>query len=133
MARNLKAFDLNESELLILGGVGLLVYVLMKGGVANAFQSIGSGLVNAAGGAAVGAVDATGQAVGLPALSDITTDPYVARYIMDHPDGGWLSASKWSSAAALAQGTMLPQYSGHIPDETRNAKIYALFPPYAFD
>lgn len=127
MARDLKAFDLSETELLILGAIGIGVFVMMKGGFANAFQAIGAGAVDAVTGAAVGAVDATGQTIGLPALSDITTDPYVARYVMDHPDGGYLSASKWSSAAALVQAGFLDQYSGHVPPA--GSKIYAVFPP----
>lgn len=125
-----KAFDFNEEELIILGVVGIAVYVFLKGGLFNAGAAIGSGIINAATGAVTGTVDATGQIVGLPALADITTDPYVARYIMDHPNGGKLAASKYASAAAFAGALWLDEWSGHTPPA--GSKIEQLFPPDAY-
>lgn len=130
MAGSRKAFDFNQDELLILGAVGLGLYVWWSGGFANAAEKAGEGLVNAAGGLIKGGVDAVGQGVGLPALSDITTDPYVARYIMDHPAGGQIAATKYSSAAAYAGALWLDNYSGHTPPV--GSKIATLFPPDAY-
>ena len=124
-----EGFD--QEELLLIAGVGLVLFVLMKGGIRNAAESIGSGIVNAAGGVVTGGVDTIGQGVGLPALSDITTDKYVARYIIDHPNGGTLAASKWASAAAFGAALFLDAWSGHMPPT--GSAIYRAFPPTAYE
>lgn len=119
-----KTFD--EGELVLIGLAALAAYVWWNGGIEGAATAAGGALVNAATGAVTGAVDATGQAVGLPALKDITTDPYVSRYIYDHPAGGWLAASEWSSATAFARMAFIDEFDGHAPPP--GSKIAQLFP-----
>lgn len=120
--------ELDETEVLLLGGAALLLFIMVKGlnGAANAAAQA---LVNAAGGAITGTVDATGQAIGLPALADITTDANVARWIIDAPNGGTYQASIWSSAAALFNGELLPSGSGY--NAPAGSKIATLFPTSA--
>lgn len=105
-------------ELIALGVVTVVagVYVWRKGGIANAASSIGAGVVNAAGSVVSGGVGAAGAAVGLPTPTETTTDPAVARWLIDNY--GYFTASKWSGAPALfsafgmAQGTGTPPPAG---------------------
>jgi hypothetical protein len=102
------------SALLIVGaGLVAAVYVWRKGGVAQAATAVGAGLVNAAGGVASGAVGAVGASVGLPTPDQTTTDPKVARYVIDQ--AGYLEASKWASATALFSAMTMPANSGTPP------------------
>lgn len=116
----------NTATIVLVGG-GLLILWIMARGPAKFAGDVARGAVAVGGEVVKGVVDETGQQVGLPALADLTTDPYVARYIMDHPNGGQLAASVWSSLPALARAEFLPQYSGHMPDP--GTAIYQKFPP----
>lgn len=118
--------ELNTTELLVLGGLGVLVYMYFRG-LGGVAEDVGRAVPKIIGGVFKGAIDETGQAIGLPALSDITTDPGVARWIIDAPRGGYLAASEWSSAAALFKATTMPAGSGTPP--AANSKIGQLFPP----
>lgn len=116
-----------ESEIVLLALLGVGAFIAIKGikGAATA----AAGAVIDAGGAVVGVVgDVAGQSVGLPALKDITTDPAVARWIIDNPAGGGFEASIWSSASALAHGLVMARYSGHPPPA--GSKIAETFPAY---
>ena len=94
-----------------LAAVGL--YVWKRGGVTQAAAGAGAAVVNAAGGAASGAVGAVGAAVGLPTPDDTTTDPGVARWLIDR--AGYFEASKWAGAVALARAAMMDKGSGTPP------------------
>lgn len=118
----------NTGTVVLIGGGLLLLWIITRG-PAKVAGDIARGAVAVGGEVVKGVVDETGQQVGLPALSDMTTDPYVARYIMDHPNGGQIAASVWSSLPALARAEFLPQYSGHMPDV--GSAIYKKFPPNA--
>lgn len=91
----------------------LALYVLKKGGINAAATSAGAAVVEAAGSAASGAVGAIGSGVGLPTPTQTTTDPQVARWLIDHH--GYWTASLWSGAWALAQALTLPAGSGTPP------------------
>lgn len=116
-----------ESEIVLLALLGVGAFIAVKGikGAATA----AAGAVIDAGGAVVGVVgDVAGQGIGLPALRDITTDPKVARWIIDNPAGGTFEASIWSSASALVKGQLLPRWSGTPPPY--GSKIAETFPAY---
>lgn len=96
------------------GAVGLAAfYVYRKGGISNAAQALGAGAVQAADGVITGAVGQAGAAVGLPTPSQTTTDPAVARWLIDQ--AGHFEASKWSSAPAYMKALFLPAGSGTPP------------------
>lgn len=116
----------NTGTIVVIGGGLLLLWIITRG-PAKFAGDVARGVVAASGEVVTGVVDESGQIIGLPALSDLTTDPYVARYIMDHPNGGQFAASVWSSLPALARAEFLPTYSGHMPDP--GSLIYRKFPP----
>lgn len=93
--------------------VGVGLYVWKKGGIANAVAGAGSAIVGAADQAVAGGVGAIGSTVGIPTPAQTTTDPAVARWLIDSQ--GWLAASKWSSAGALFTAMSLPIGSGTAP------------------
>lgn len=112
--------DFPLSPLMLAGivGVGLLAwYIIRKGGVGRAAVAAGSAVggaaVNAVGGVVSGAVGAVSQATGIPAPSETTTDPRVARWIIDHY--GYLTASQWAGVPALFSALALPKGSGTPP------------------
>lgn len=92
-------------------GVGL--YVWKRGGIAQAASGAGAAIVNAAGNAASGAVGAIGAGVGLPTPDETTTDPRVARWIINN--AGYWKASQWAGLPALYAATALPVGSGRPP------------------
>lgn len=120
----MRASSLGEDEgaLLLIGIAAVVGYVLYKGSIAKA-------LVDAGNGAITGVVNQAGSVVGLPTTDQVTTDPHVARYIIDATNqyGGQFMASKWSSAGAYAQAQMLPAGSGYPPPA--NTQLAAMFPP----
>ena len=65
-------------------GAGLLALYVSRQGLGNVAASVGAGAVHAVGGAASGAVGAIGQAVGLPTPAQTSTDPQVARWLIDN-------------------------------------------------
>jgi hypothetical protein len=117
-----------EIEIALFAGAALLAFVAIKG-LKGAAAAAGSAVVDAATGAVVGVVDATGQTVGLPPLSDITTDAGVSRWIIDNPAGGQFEASRWSSASAYAHALFMDAGSGTAPPPL--SKIAQTFPPYS--
>jgi hypothetical protein len=134
MNRNhLKSF-VAENELLILGGLGVLAFIMYNGGLGGAAAKIGEqaakALVDAAGGAAAGVIDGVGQGIGLPPLEMNTRDPLVARYILDDPRGGYWEASKYSSAYAFSTALTLPAGWGTPPPP--NTPLATIFPPPIF-
>jgi len=102
-------------------GVGLVgafgLWAWSKGGVQNAASAAGSAAAQAAIGAATGVVsggvDVVSEGVGIPTTSDTTTDPYVARWLID--GWGYFTASLWSGAPALLHATFMDSGSGHPP------------------
>jgi hypothetical protein len=123
---------LSEKDILIWGGLGVLAFVIYKGGLPAALQSIfktaGESAVSAAGGAVTGVVGGIGDQFGLPTPSQTTTDPAVARWIMDDPRGGYRLASMWASAVAFAEALAMPSGSGTPPPA--NSAVAQRFPPY---
>ncbi len=116
----------NTATIVVVGGGLLLLWIITRtpskvaGDIARGAVSVGKEVVT-------GVVDETGQTVGLPSLANMTSDPYVARYILDHPNGGQVAASVWASLPAFAQAQFLPTYSGHMPEY--GSVIYQKFPP----
>lgn len=105
-------------ETVVIGGVlgaGLLIamWVLKRGGVQNAAEVLTSGAIRVADSAAAGVVGGVGSVVGLPTPSQTVTSPAQARYLIDV--GGFFFASRWSSAGALAQATLMASGSGTPP------------------
>lgn len=115
-------------SLAVIAGVGaaglVAVYVWRKGGVANAATAAGAAAVNAAGGAASGAIGAIGAGVGLPTPDETTTDPRVARWIMDWY--GHFEASRWSGMPAFIVALGMAPYSGAPP--AAGSALAARFP-----
>lgn len=99
------------------GVVVVGVFIVRKGGLNGAAAAAGSAVVDAAGSAAGGAVGAIGAGFGLPTPSDTTTDAEVARWIIDHPRGGYFEASKWAGAPALLSASFMAAGSGRPPPE----------------
>jgi hypothetical protein len=110
----------------LIGLVGVGLYVWHKGGIGKAAAAAGAAAVDAAGDFTVGAVGEIGAAVGLPTPAETTTDPAVARWIIDHPNGGQFEASKWAGAPAYLRAQFLDAGSGTPPPE--GSGLYALFP-----
>ncbi len=97
--------------LLVLAGLGLWVWT--RGGMANAGQAAGAGLVNAAGGVVVGAVSAVSDGVGIPTPGQTTTDAAVARWIIDNR--GYFEASRWAGVPALVAALQMDAGTGRPP------------------
>lgn len=112
----MKLQDVNPlTALFVVGVVGAGLYVWKKGSVSAAAAGAGAAVVNAAGAAASGAVGAVSSSVGLPTPDQTTTDAAVARWIIDHPSGGYLAASKWAGVPALMAALSMPAGSGYAP------------------
>lgn len=124
MAKRTVTVPINDATLLLGVGAVIALYIMAKGGIKGAAAAAAGAVVDAG----VAVVDETGQVVGLPALKDITTDPAVARWIIDNPQGGSFEASIWSSATALAKGQWMTKWSGKPPPA--GSKIAQVFPPY---
>lgn len=94
-------------------GLGLAVmWVAVKDGKSTG-EAIGTAAVDLAEGTVVGVVGGLGSVVGLPTPSQTTTDPAVARWIIDRH--GYLTASKWASAPALFKGMWMKEGTGTPP------------------
>ena len=111
--------------LLFAAGVG--VYVLKRGGIAQAASGAGAAIVNAAGNAASGAVGAIGAGVGLPTPDQTTTDPRVARWLIDN--AGYWQASFWCGLPALVAGARMEPGTGQPP--AAGSDIAKAFPNFA--
>lgn len=142
-----------DEELVMLGGIGLVAWVIHSGGIQAFFQKLtaaattaaanaGGALINAAGEAAsgvvTGAASAIGAQVGLPTVGTLTDDPYVARYIIDAPNGGQMAASTWATSSAYLNAQTIPAGQGIAPNRYANPAIYAVgylpyVPPVATD
>lgn len=94
-------------------GLGLAALFVWRRGVAGAASDVAGAAVSAVGGVASGTVGAIGSSVGLPTPSETTTDPRVARYVIDR--AGYLAASKWAGAGALWDALFLAEGSGTPP------------------
>ncbi|KAI3416763.1 hypothetical protein GPALN_004244 [Globodera pallida] len=101
----------------VAGAAALAALYLARNGAAATGESLGYSAVNLGmdfgSGVLVGGVTAASEAVGLPTPAQTTTDPAVARWIID--TAGYFEASRWASAGALLSGAMLPAYSGTPP------------------
>lgn len=106
----------------------LTLYVIRKGGLANAAgaagAAIGGAAVRAAGGVATGVVDAASAAAGIPGPSETTTDPRVVRWIIDNY--GYLVASKWAGVPALLSALSMSAGTGTAP--APGAAAYSAMP-----
>lgn len=131
----MKMADLTPSGLLALAGLvaagAVAFYVVKKGGLGAAASAAGAAAVGAAVDLTSGAVGEIGATVGLPRPSETTTDAGVARWIIDHPLGGYLDASMWASAGALASGLAMDSGSGRPPPA--GSDLAARFPGQALD
>lgn len=118
---------LSSTDKLLLGAGAAAVLWLWNRGVAGAAADITRGAVDAAGGAVTGAVTGASDVLGIPTPADVSSDPAVARWIMDHPKGGYWEASFWVTPAALARGAWMDAGTGTPPPV--GSKAYAAFPP----
>lgn len=116
----------NATTIATVAGLGLLAWIILRS-PSKVAEDVGRGIVNVGRGAVTGVVDEFGKIVGLPSVYDVTEDPYIARYMIDHPRGGYVRASVYSTPAAMARALMLNQYSGTLPPP--DSRIYAEFPP----
>jgi hypothetical protein len=116
----------NAVNIALIAGVGALIYVLYRG-VGKTAEDVARGAVSVGRGATTGVVDEVGKIVGVPSVYDVTNDPYVARYMIDHPRGGYFQASFYSTPVALARALVLPEFSGRMPPQ--DSRIYREFPP----
>lgn len=94
--------------------------------VGDALAGVGEAMREAAaspGGLPGAAVGAVGQVVGLPTPSQTTTDPRVARWMIDNL--GMYEASRWAGAPALFGALMLSSAEG-IPPSPASAAGMAL-------
>lgn len=108
-------------------GLGLAAVYVWHRGIAGAAKDIGGAAVDAVGGVASGVVGGVSEAVGIPTPSQTTTDPKVARWIIDHY--GYWEASKWSGAPALAQAWWMDSGTGTAPAaESELARYLATLP-----
>lgn len=111
------AVNLDASGLLalvaVLGLAGFGLYVWKRGGVAAVVGDVVTGTVTAAGEVVTGTVGTAGQVVGLPTPDQTTTDPAVARWLIDNVS--LFEASKWASAGALARALFMGSGSGTPP------------------
>jgi hypothetical protein len=121
-----------------IAAVGIALYVWKKGGLANvakgagaavakAAKDAGAAVANAAGEAVSGGVGAVSKAVGLPTPDDTTTDPRVARWLIDQV--GYWEASKWAGLPALVEGARMAPGSGQAPPP--NSAVGKAFPNQA--
>ena len=97
----------------LVAAAGLALLAMTKGGIRGAAAALGAGAVTAATGAVSGAVGAVGAAVGLPDPGETTTDPAVARWLIDEFGHG--EASAWASAWALIRGELMAAGTGTPP------------------
>lgn len=116
----------NAATIGLLAGMGLLAWIILRTPSKFA-EDVGRGAVNIGRGAATGVVDEVGKIIGAPSVYDVTDDPYVARYMIDHPRGGYVRAVSYSTPVAMARALMLNEFSGHMPPA--DSRIYAEFPP----
>lgn len=116
----------NAATLGVVAGLGLLAWIILRSPSKFA-EDAGRGAVGVVRGATTGVVDEVGKILSLPSVYDVTDDPYIARYVIDHPRGGYVKASAYATPVALAQAVWLPEYSGRLPPA--ESRIYAEFPP----
>ncbi|MGM9480300.1 hypothetical protein ACS5PN_03810 [Roseateles sp. NT4] len=96
---------------LAVGAIGLMAW--SKGGLGNLAKSAAGSAVDAAGGAVSGAVGAISTGVGIPTPDETTTDPAVARWVIDR--AGYWEASKWCGVPALLSAMTMEVGSGKPP------------------
>jgi hypothetical protein len=119
---------LSPKDLAVIGGIAAVIWLIYQKGLSGAAGAAGKALVDVAGGAVTGVVTGVSEQIGLPTPTQTTTDPAVARWIIDDPRGGYRQASMWASAVALAEAWAMPAGSG-IPPPPGSA-IAQRFPPY---
>jgi hypothetical protein len=113
--------NLGQAEgtaLLVAGALALVavLYVVKRGPgqvAADAGKAAAGAVVAAAGGVATGVADAGSGALGIPTTEQTTTDPSVARWLIDNY--GYLDASEWSGAPALLKGAWMEAGTGTPP------------------
>lgn len=116
----------NAATIGLMAGLGILAWIVLRG-PSKVAEDTGRGVVKIVRGAATGVVDEVGKIVGAPSVYDVTDDPYVARYMIDHPRGGYVRALSYSTPVALARALTMPEFSGLVPPV--DSRIYAEFPP----
>jgi hypothetical protein len=125
----LPAVSVNATGVLAIAGALVVLYIIVRGPKAAA-KDAAKGAVGLAGAVVTGTVDGVSEAIGIPTTDDTTTDPRVARYIIDHPDGGYWAASAWAGVPALVQGAAMPAWSGSPPPA--GTKLARRFPADAY-
>lgn len=132
MKELLEEHGIGAGELAVFGAIAAVAYIIYKGNAEDLANAAAKAAVKAATGlvkgAVTGAVTGVTDAVGIDPPEAYTHDPYVARYIMDDPDGGYYAASQWATTPALNAAEKLPPGSGYAPPA--NSKLAQLFPPY---
>lgn len=94
-------------------GLGLAGLYVWHRGIAGAAKDIGGAAVDVAGGVATGVLDGVSGAIGVPGVSDTTTDPAVSRYVIDR--AGHYQASIWSGVPAYLRALTMSAGSGTPP------------------
>lgn len=128
-----------NEELVMLGAIGLVAWVIHSGGIQAFFQSLtqavgtaatnaGGAVINAAGQAAAGVFTGATNLLPGPTSDQTTDDPYVARWIIDNPAGGQIAASQWSTPSAYLNAQTIATGQG-VPPPAFSA-IAQTFPAY---
>lgn len=124
----LRDYGINLPQLLLYGGLALVLYTVYQGGLRRAAEAAARAAGNAVVGAAEGGVNAVGDIFGLPTTHDVTPDPRVARWLIDDPRGGYFEASRWATPLAIVRALRLSVGSGSPPPS--GTALSRAFPPY---
>ncbi len=117
----MNAPTLGQAEGTTLMAAGLValvavIYVFKRGPgqvAADAGKAAAGAVAAAAGGVATGVADAGSGVVGIPTTEQTTTDPSVARWLIDNY--GYWDAVKWSGAPALFSAIGMDAGTGTPP------------------
>lgn len=97
----------------------LLIAGLIAGGIYLVSKVVGAG-------AALGTeIDKTLNPLGLV----VSDDAHIARWIIDHPNGGYFEAGRWCTYTAIMQARQLPEGSGTPPPS--GSDLAQRFPPFS--
>lgn len=99
---------------------GLLLLGLVAGGVFLVYKVVGG---------AAALAPAVAKAVDPYELQATVDDASIARYVIDHPQGGYLQAARFFGPGAINQARQMPAGSGTAPPD--GSYLASLFPPYS--
>lgn len=115
----------------MLAVLGVGAFVAVKG-LRGAVGAAGGAIVDAAGAVILGADDALGLPKDImdfpPGFAGIS-DPKIARYVWDHPNGGLSSVLYRATYSATTGAARMPEGSGTAPPA--GSALAELFPPFS--